>query len=92
MKIKVKFFASMRQLFQTREREVDLPEGACFRHLLDLLCDSAERREGLFDKETKLNPNLVFLRNGQPIQSFGGLEARLEEGDVVAIFPLLGGG
>lgn len=92
MKIKVKFLASMRDLFQAKEREVNLPRGARFRHLLDLLCDSAERRECLFEKEGRLNPNVVFMRNGMPIQSLGGLEVPLEEEDVIAIFPFLGGG
>lgn len=92
MKIKVKFLAYFRDLFQAREKIIDLPQGARFRQLLDLLCDSAERQEAVFAKGETLSPHIVILRNGVPVQSSGSLDAALEHGDVIAIFPSIGGG
>lgn len=92
MKVKVKFFAYYREIFQDREREIILPEGARLRRLLMLLCDSPERRRAVFKEEDILSPETVFMKNGVPIQSSGGLETFLADGDIVAIFPFLGGG
>ncbi len=92
MKIKVKFLAYFRDLFGEREKEVGLCEGAHLRHLLNALCDSAERRKQIFSEEEKLSPHAVIMKNGTPIQSLGGLDAPLVDGDVIAIFPYLGGG
>jgi molybdopterin synthase sulfur carrier subunit len=92
MKIKVKFFAYFRDLFGEREKEIRLPEGAHLRQLFEVLGDSTERRSQIFIGEEKLNAHTVIIRNGTPVQSSGGLEAPLADGDVIAVFPYLGGG
>ncbi len=92
MHIKVKFLATFRDLFQSREKIIALPEGARLRQLLGSLCDSAERREAVFGKEETLSPHIVIMKNGVPVQNSGGLDAALEDGDVIAIFPFIGGG
>lgn len=92
MKIKVRFLAYFRDLFGEREKEVRLPEGAHLRQLLEVLCDSPERRAQVFVEEKKLNPHAVIMKNGRPVQSSGGLDALLADGDVIAVFPYLGGG
>ena len=89
MKIKVKFFASFRELFQ--EGEVELPNGSTMRDLLNFLCDSSKRREGIFDGN-ELKPYLSILKNGQHIFHLNGLETKLDDGDTVAMFPPVGGG
>lgn len=91
LKIKVKFFASFRELFQEREREVDLQSGSNMRDLLNLLCDSSKRQERIFDGD-ELKPYLAILKNGKHIYHLNGLETGLEEGDTVVIFPPAGGG
>jgi MoaD family protein len=92
MTVKVKFLAYFRDLFGAREKEVKVPEGADLHQLLKLLCDSAERKEQVFSGTEEINPDTVILKNGSPVSSAGGLNAPLAGGDVVAIFPYLGGG
>jgi MoaD family protein len=92
MKIKIKFLAYFRDLFGEREKEASLPEGAHLRELLLSLCDSPEREKHIFPEGEKLNPHAVIMKNGIPVQSLGGLDAPLADGDVIAIFPFLGGG
>ena len=89
MKIKAKFFASFRELFQ--EGEVELPNGSTMGDLLNLLCDSSKRREQIFDG-AELRPYLAILKNGQHIFHLNGLDTKLDDGDTVAIFPPVGGG
>ena len=60
--------------------------------LLDILCDSDERREKIFDDSSKLRPYVTILINGQFIRTLNGVQTELEEGDEVAIFPPVAGG
>lgn len=91
MKIKVKFFAYLRDLFEGKGRDVEIETGATIRELLDFLCNSPELCKEVF-KGRELNPNLVIFKNGDSIQSLNGLETELNEGDTINIFPFIGGG
>jgi molybdopterin synthase sulfur carrier subunit len=91
MKVRIKFFANFREVFGGREKEVNLAQGATVLDLLNALADSARVRDELFEKE-QLKPHLVLMKNQTNIHSLNGLGTTLEEGDVIAIFPLMGGG
>jgi len=92
MKVKVKFFAPFRELFGANESEIELRSASNVQELLNLLCDSDERREKIFDQFGELRPYVMILKNGQPIQMSGGIQTELEEGDEIAIFPPVSGG
>jgi MoaD family protein len=91
MTVKAKFFAYFRDLFQGRERDVVVGEGALVRDALAVLCDTAERHHEIFEG-AGLKPHLVVMVNGVHVESLGGLETPLAPGDTLAIFPMLGGG
>jgi molybdopterin converting factor small subunit len=56
------------------------------------LGDSAERRDHILAGKDKVHPQVIIMVNGTPAQPLGGLDARLKDGDLVAVFPFLGGG
>ncbi|MBE3129906.1 MAG: MoaD/ThiS family protein [Acidobacteria bacterium] len=89
--VKAKFFAYFRDLFEGRERDVAVGEGATVRDALSLLCDTSERRREVFEGGS-LKPHLVVMVNGVHVESLRGLETPLTPGDTIAIFPMLGGG
>jgi len=92
MKVKVMFFAPFRELFGANEREIELEGASDVQELLNILCDSDERREKVFDQFGELRPYVMILKNGQPVQILDGVQTKLEEGDEIAIFPPVSGG
>ncbi|MBM3292959.1 MAG: MoaD/ThiS family protein [Candidatus Aminicenantes bacterium] len=91
MVVKVKFFSAFREVFGTRERDYVIPDGARARALIEAMADQPERRAALL-RGSNLHPHLVLLVGGEALSSRGGLEAELRDGDVLAVFPMLGGG
>jgi len=92
VKVKVMFFAPFRELFGVKEREIELSGAPDVRELLELLCNSDERREKIFGQSGELRSYVMIFKNGQPIQMSGGIRAELKDGDEIAIFPPVSGG
>jgi sulfur-carrier protein len=91
-KVKIKFFGPFRDLFGGREIEVELPEEVRLRALLRRLCDTPDRVQQVFAGAEALQPHVVIIKNGIPVRRPDGLETPLQDGDIIAIFPFLGGG
>jgi len=92
IRVKVKLFGPFRELFGRREMEIDLPAGLRTIDLLRKLSDSEEKRKHLFSAADTLHPHIVIMRNGMPAHGPGGLEGLIRDGDIIAVFPLMGGG
>ena len=93
MKINVKFFPRFREVFQMTEGEITLKTGANVRDLLNLLCNTDDRRSKLFDSDGKtLRPNVVIRKNGRFIVHLNWLDTELEENDGVEILSFVSGG
>jgi len=92
MKIRVKFFTTLRELFGAEEKEIELENGSDILDLLNILCDSSRRRQTIFDNSGKPKTYIQILKNRRPIQSLDGIHTKLGEGDVVGILPPVFGG
>jgi len=46
----------------------------------------------LFDETDQLHKWIIILRNGRNINVYNGLDTKLTDGDVIAIFPPVAGG
>jgi MoaD family protein len=86
MTVKVRFFAYFRDLFDGKEKRIELEAEAKVGRLMDILGDSSARRKELGSR------HLVVMINGTNLSSLDGLATELHDGDVVAVFPLMGGG
>lgn len=91
MNIKVKFFASFREVFGAREKDLTFPEDARVRDLLEAIADSPRRREAIFAGDA-LKPLVIVMKNATSIQSLEGLDTPLAEDDTIAVFPFITGG
>jgi sulfur carrier protein ThiS len=93
LKVNVKFKSRFRDLFHEEGREVNLPQQANVRELLNLLCDTPKRRFQVFDNEcVNLRPNVAVTRNGLFVIHLNWLDTKLSEGDTVELFNLFCGG
>lgn len=90
--VRIKLFASIRRVFEENEILLEVQRLSNIRELLELICNTYERRQRIFDHFGQIRPNITILKNGRHIDFLSGFETQLEEGDQISIFPLICGG
>ena len=92
MIIHVRSFASFRDILG-KELSVELKDGSTVKDLLDDLTSTRQRlRSAVFDESGKVREYVILMKNRKNIESLGGLDTELAEGDEVAILPPVAGG
>jgi MoaD family protein len=94
MKIKVKFFTSLREITGKKVDEIQLQRVITVQELLTLLSKKYGKKfkEYVYNKKGKVQSFLSFILNGKNINNMQGFGTKLKEGDVIAIVPPVGGG
>ncbi len=94
MKIRVKFFTTLREVTGKKEEEVESSTIITVKELLTQLSKKygIEFTDYIYDEKGDVRTYIQILINGRGIDVFQGLETKLKEGDVIAIFPPVGGG
>ncbi len=92
--MKVQYFASVRELVNLREEQIEVPNGTAVRGLLDVLAakHGDALREYLFDKNQNPRAHLQFMLDEKSISETGGVSTMLTDECVFAIIPPVGGG
>ena len=97
LQIIVRFFTSLREITGRREENIEFPEDK--KVTIDVVLRTLNKKYGrdfheyVYDGETgQVRSFLQFLVNGKSASTENGLETILEEGDVLAILPPVGGG
>jgi MoaD family protein len=97
LQVSVRFFTSLREIVDKKEETLKFPEGKkvtvdtvlkalaqCYgKRFVEYVCNS---------KTGKPRGFLQFLVNGKSATTTNGLETELEDGDILAILPPVGGG
>ncbi|AEO14022.1 ubiquitin-like small modifier protein 1 [Thermococcus sp. AM4] len=88
MKVTVRYFARYRSLVGKGEEEVELPEGATVRDLIEKIKElHPVLRNEVFAEDDDL-ADVNVSRNGRYVR----FDETLRDGDIVAIFPPVSGG
>jgi MoaD family protein len=92
--VKIYYFASVRELVNAREENVDVPLGTNVRKLLDHIAakHGDKLKEYLFDQAGNPRSYLQFILNEKSIVGTGGFSTELTDACTFAIIPPVGGG
>jgi molybdopterin synthase sulfur carrier subunit len=97
LQVSVRFFTSLREITDKKEEKLKFPEGA--KVTVDMVLKTLSQRYGkpfveyIYDRKTgEVQGFLQFLVNGKSATTMNGLQTELEDGDVLAILPPVGGG
>ncbi len=95
LKIKVQYFAIVRELANKREDVLDVGEGSTVLDILKLLAQSygEKFKDYVFDPKTGAPRSyLQFLVNGDSISNLNGLSTPLTDSSTLVLIPPVGGG
>ncbi len=94
MKIGVKFFTSLREITGKKEEELEFSGVITVKEFLNHLAERYGRQfmDYVYDKKGNVQTYIQILINGRGIETSQGFETKLKDGDIVAIFPPVGGG
>ena len=95
MKVKVRYFTTLRELARSTEEEIEVENGITLGDLLGkiVLKYGEEAFNYLYDRKSgAVDPSIQFLVNGVSVQNLQGIRTELKDGNVVAIVPPIGGG
>jgi molybdopterin synthase sulfur carrier subunit len=92
--MRVDFYATLRDIVKGKSADFDLEHGVTARELLDAIVTRypAMKKE-LLSPDGRLFGHVHFFVNGRDIQFMeDDLETKIMPGDVVKVFPAVGGG
>jgi len=96
MRIKVRYFTTLRELSGCAEEELEIEEGATLANIITVITSKYGKKahDYLYSRgeNSKIDPSIYFLINGMNSKIFSGINAKLKDGDIVAIIPPIGGG
>jgi molybdopterin synthase sulfur carrier subunit len=94
MKIKVKFFTSLREITGKKVDEIQFQRVITVEEFLSLLSEKYGKkfREYIYKRKGKVHSFLSFILNGKNINNMQGFSTKLKDRDVIAIIPPVGGG
>lgn len=91
MKVKVKLFANFREA--TKQKEVEIsPAGETIGDVIEGLAAKYPAIRPLLFQDGKLKPYVNILHNAQTVKGEDGINARVQDGDEIAMFPPVSGG
>ena len=93
LRVLFKSFGPIRRLLGKKVLEVEVPEGSTVRHVVNTVVEqSGEELGKLIMDRDRISGNLIVILNKKDVDTLGGIDIAVGEGDVVAILPHVQGG
>ena len=94
MRVKVKYLTTLRELAESAEEEIEIQDSGTLNDLIEEVTSKyGEKVRNLLRLYLKeVDPSIYFLINGTNARMLSGVNTKLNEGDIVAIIPPIGGG
>lgn len=93
MRVLFKSFGPIRRLLGEKVIEVEVPEGSTVRQVVDTVVNqSGEDLARLIKDKDRISGNLIVILNRKDIDTLGGIDTIVSEGDEIAILPHVQGG
>ena len=94
MLVRVRFFGEFRELLNKETVTLNVRENGTVK---DVIYELARRNDPkilgrILNEKGEVRSEIIILVKGRNIQNFKGLETKVEENDVVYIFPIATGG
>ena len=94
MKVEVKFFTSLREITGKKVDKIQLQNTITVNELITVLSEKYGKnfREYIYNQKGDVQEFFSFLVNGKNVNIMQGFDTKLQEMDVIAILPPVGGG
>ncbi|MFW9794085.1 MAG: MoaD/ThiS family protein [Candidatus Thorarchaeota archaeon] len=93
MRVLFKSFGPIKRLLGEKIIEVDVPEGSTVRQVVDVIVEkNGEELEKLIMDRDRISGNLIVILNKKDVETLGGVDIVVSEGDEIAVLPHVQGG
>ncbi|MHA1950371.1 MAG: MoaD/ThiS family protein [Candidatus Thorarchaeota archaeon] len=93
LRVLFKSFGPIRRLLGKKVTEVEVPEGSTVRQVVNAVVEQSGDELGklIMDKD-RISGNLIVLLNKKDVDTLGGVDIVVQEGDEIGILPHVQGG
>ena len=93
MKVRFKSFGSVRRLLKEKIIDVEVPNDSTVRQVVNRVVElGGEELRELIMHDNDISGNLIVMLNKKDVETLGGIDIVVHDGDEVAILPHVQGG
>ena len=93
MKISFKSFGPLRKLLKEKVIVIDVPDHSTVRYIVNRIVElGGEDLRKLILHDNEISGNLIVMLNKKDVETLGGIDIVVHDGDEVAILPHVQGG
>jgi MoaD family protein len=93
LKVKFKSFGPVRRLLREKIIDVEVSPGATVRQVIDAVLElRGDELRRLIMQGKEISGNLIVMLNKKDVETLGGIDIAVHDGDEIAILPHVQGG